>query len=582
MSNASKNPTSRTAAVRSMLIAGLIIATVLVFAVPACSGDDDDAAFELTLAPGGAAGDPNGEWLDEVAEIEPVVGGLPDLVSEAPLPRAIQELDWAGVPIRVVRFDGHVTNIGPGVLDIYGDPRLSDPTDPTSHDVWQRVWNGEEWERLAKPPVRFEGADGHDHFHLMQIARYSMWDVHQAYEVAPGEKIGFCLFDSEPISDEEESVNPEYLSNDGWFCRQGAPLAETVRMGISPGWRDLYDFTLALQWIDVSNVAPGLYWLANESDPFDQISEADEANNELVFSPEPFNLPGYLAAPLEVADNAGAEVSFALGHATIGVPIGDPVFVIESLPADAALFSADGTPVATGDRLTDPMLTWRSGEGGAGVVTFSVVTDGSPFPNEPVRANVVLLRESDPTPPPLPVSGARRVVLPGSQLDLFNLGDSIAAWEIIDDETGQATLDQARLVTGSNEGTITLRATLADRSATVAVSVVAQGNRPPFVLDPISYIEPDPAAINAVAEKTDASMLTVDERAVLLVPVLDADGDPVEVTVSGLPRGLEFDENASVISGTPTEVGETTVTVTANDGADETDHEFVLEVVEAE
>ena len=51
--------------------------------------------------------------------------------------------------------------------------------DPSSRSAQRRVC-------VATPEVRFESADGHDHFHLLRVMRYSLWSLSGTAEVAPG------------------------------------------------------------------------------------------------------------------------------------------------------------------------------------------------------------------------------------------------------------------------------------------------------------------------------------------------------------------------------------------------------------
>lgn len=522
--------------------------------------------------------DPHADWLDTIAAVDAVAVGLPDLISEPPVPKVIDDIEFAGAAMRVVRFDGHVTNIGPGVLDVYGDPALADPDDPTSHDVWQRIWDGDKWTPLAKPPVRFEAADGHDHFHLMQIVRYSLWDAAQANEVAPGEKVGFCLYDSEPL--DADAALPAYVINDGYFCRQGAPLADVVRMGISPGWRDLYAADLSLQWIDVSDVVPGTYWLANESDPFDQILEADESNNGLRFSDVAFNLPGYVAEPAEIQASGDSAVTFNLPFTVIGLPTDAPVFEITAVPAGSTVLDASGQEVEIGDRLLDPAVVWQPGSDDDGVLEFAVRTEDSAFPVHPTRAQIVLVAAtSDATTAPLALGGQRASLAPGRVMQLATTSSELTDWRVIDDSTGGATVDANGAVrVGDSPGTVLVEAAAAGRRAEVTVSVVVPSNRPPHIDDPVAYLDPDGSDIFGGAESVTTTEVAVGESTVLLLPVLDADGDAVEVSVAGLPDGLTFEPRSSVISGVPTESGSTVVMVRADDGTDDTTHRFELTV----
>ena len=42
----------------------------------------------------------------------------------------------------------------------------------------------------------YETADGHNHWHLRAAMRYALYDSGKSVEVAPSQKVGFCLIDS--------------------------------------------------------------------------------------------------------------------------------------------------------------------------------------------------------------------------------------------------------------------------------------------------------------------------------------------------------------------------------------------------
>jgi hypothetical protein len=88
-----------------------------------------------------------------------------------------------------VRFDGYVTNVGDGPLDVAGDP--------SSGQMMQRVRVNGSLVNDKSVPVQFETGDGHNHWHLKEVMRYSLWNQAKTAEVAPGLKTGFCLVDSQ-------------------------------------------------------------------------------------------------------------------------------------------------------------------------------------------------------------------------------------------------------------------------------------------------------------------------------------------------------------------------------------------------
>lgn len=291
---------------------------------------------------------------------------LPDLVSDPPVQRGeAQVVTWAGEEMLVLRFEGYVTNLGDGPLHLSGDPQLADPDDPTSHDVWQRVLTSTgDWVSLTKPPVRYETTDGHNHFHLMEIVAYSLWDEAGETQVAPGEKVGFCMLDVERLPERHAAPNERaYDVTVVDNCRANEPEADSLQMGVTEGWRDVYEAAVPFQWVDVSNLSPGNYRLAAEADPHDILVESDETNNGVALSHAISVVPGYVAQPLEVVTESDTAIDIVLAATTFGSP-GARVFRIVTAPASGTLNAA------TGVVLWGTVLWYTPNEGFSGVDTF--------------------------------------------------------------------------------------------------------------------------------------------------------------------------------------------------------------------
>ena len=113
---------------------------------------------------------------------------------------------------------------------------------PTSEETPHR-------EEPSSGKMEYVNADGHHHWHLQHVAAYSLWNSQKSAEVAPSQKVGFCLEDSEHV---EENIGPEqgvyvdYGPHPREFCRQYQPEATEVFEGISEGWRDVYDASSGL------------------------------------------------------------------------------------------------------------------------------------------------------------------------------------------------------------------------------------------------------------------------------------------------------------------------------------------------
>src|SRR5690348_5201189 len=112
---------------------------------------------------------------------------LPDLVALPPA-RPLLTIDSSGAVTReLLRFDGILHNQGAGALEVDGSrASATDPMLPS-----QRVFADDGTSILDPLPdavLAFEPADGHDHWHLHDAARYSLWAADRSAEVAPAMK----------------------------------------------------------------------------------------------------------------------------------------------------------------------------------------------------------------------------------------------------------------------------------------------------------------------------------------------------------------------------------------------------------
>ena len=325
---------------------------------------------------------------------------LPDLVACTP-EYSVAEVIVApdGTELHALRFAGFVTNLGSGPLDLKGNPQLADDADPTSHDVWQRALAVDgNWVNLGnRPPIKFERADAHNHFHVFGIVEYSLWDASGTVEIRPGAKIGFCLIDVVKRSELHPNPGPQRYKEhnpDIRFCKQGRPGAKNLRMGISEGWQDIYAFSMPLQWIDVSDVRPGYYRVGQRADPDNFIVESDETNNGVALSRRLHVVPGYVARPETVRVEPDAAVRFELSADEYYV---DGSFEIESArahrivaqPSHGSLDVGDTVNViiggATHQVFTDQWVTYTPDPGYAGVDSFTFVALDELHPGYPIN-----------------------------------------------------------------------------------------------------------------------------------------------------------------------------------------------------
>lgn len=341
---------------------------------------------------------------------------LPDLVADPPARIAAAPETYSDDvgPRLLLRFDGYVHNRGPGALEIRG----SDGVNGVMGSTWQHVYGpGPDGGDYAGPQLLFETNDSHNHWHMMRAARYSLWNSERTAEVAPAMKAGFCLIDSSRVEAPLESMATyTEASSDRCGTRNRDPASLT--MGISAGWRDYYGRDLAFQWVDVSDVPPGSYWVQTEVDPDGVIRESDEVNPP---ASRPAEVPGHLARDVSQAA-AQTPIQVPLAATSFGVT-SDPEFKIVEAPRHG--------------RLDRPVGEWFSGSvrydpspGSTGDDSFRFVArdPSSGFPLNPPAA-VAMLGNGG----PIEISGAPAELRTGTSAQLSAVlrnGASAVTWSV--------------------------------------------------------------------------------------------------------------------------------------------------------
>jgi subtilisin-like proprotein convertase family protein len=204
---------------------------------------------------------------------DPILAGapddemLPDMFAWASETRSFLHgsyVDTTSQPGReLLRFSTAVANIGQGAMELRGGSVLPNG----NQQVYQRVF--EEGGSFNESLVgEFTYHPEHQHIHFDD---YAVYNLRQALVndgvgeiVASGGKVSFCLLD---VTRYTPSAPSARYTN----CGQN--------QGISVGWADVYDDNLPDQWIDVTDVADGEYWLEVDVDPEDRLRESNETNN---------------------------------------------------------------------------------------------------------------------------------------------------------------------------------------------------------------------------------------------------------------------------------------------------------------
>jgi hypothetical protein len=137
--------------------------------------------------------------------------------------------------------------------------------------VFQRIYqaDGGSRDQLAG---EFVYHPGHGHIHFEGFATYDLVLTDASGNVvASGGKTSFCLINiRQPLSDATADA--------GLVHGRGGNSCGNIQ-GISTGYSDVYSASLDDQWIDVTDVADGQYYLEITTDPENNIQETDETNN---------------------------------------------------------------------------------------------------------------------------------------------------------------------------------------------------------------------------------------------------------------------------------------------------------------
>src|SRR5688572_3100131 len=115
-----------------------------------------------------------------------------------------------------------------------------------------------------KRPDLFVWSGCHGHFHLKNLAVYRVIAL-DGRQVAKSYKQGFCLRDDTPKD---------------WNAGAGKYTCDY--QGLSVGWQDTYDKSLECQWVDITGVKPGSYYLEVTVNPNHVLPESNYANNKII------------------------------------------------------------------------------------------------------------------------------------------------------------------------------------------------------------------------------------------------------------------------------------------------------------
>ena len=166
---------------------------------------------------------------------------------------------------RLLRFTAIMSNRGVGPFET----RATRPAVGQPWTVRQRIFDDAGGHRDVTTGAGLVYAvDGHDHWHVRDMMSYDLWGPGGTFR---GAKVGFCFFDTTYLY----GSNPAHYQEAS--CGHQGSLA-TVN-GITVGWGDNYPWNFAFQWVDITHVSGGTYWLRATVDQKGHFTESAENDN---------------------------------------------------------------------------------------------------------------------------------------------------------------------------------------------------------------------------------------------------------------------------------------------------------------
>ena len=255
-----------------------VVCVVLVACSPSPAGSVDGSGSQRAEPTASASGRPV-LTPDPPPSMEPTPVPTTRAPADALLPNLVMEplAEWR-VELRndrrLLRVTTIFSNYGVGPMELTGS--RADTSQPTmSMTQIVHLPGGDTVEVLT--PVRAEYAgDGHDHWHSQRVVTMELTPVLDPGTSRFGSKLDFCFFDNMRTN---AAIRGSPSSGFYRFAWCGEPDDLTVRMGLSLGWGDRYQWSFEYQWVDITGLAGGTYTLTATVDQPNDFLETDDTDN---------------------------------------------------------------------------------------------------------------------------------------------------------------------------------------------------------------------------------------------------------------------------------------------------------------
>jgi hypothetical protein len=172
----------------------------------------------------------------------------------------------------LLRYTTVITNTGAGPFELHG--HRSSTIEPEM-SVEQKIYNDAGGSRTVPTNAKmYYAGDGHNHWHVRDLESGELIRLDNGSKVGTSAKHGFCFSDNVEYRLTLAGAPQLPMYTD---CGHESDLKVTV--GLSVGWGDKYNYTVAFQYIDITGISPGRYRLQGTADPANWFAESNTSNN---------------------------------------------------------------------------------------------------------------------------------------------------------------------------------------------------------------------------------------------------------------------------------------------------------------
>jgi Lysyl oxidase len=172
---------------------------------------------------------------------------------------------------KLLQYNSLIVNIGTGPFEIAGSrPSTTTPTMAAAQDVYQSV--GGYRSIPTSDVIGYQSGEWR-----LQDLESGWLETVGGGNVAALAKHWYC-----PGDDVHHLPNLPGSPSTAVYpgqCGKGQSSLLSIVLGISVGWADNYTPSDAKQWIDITNVPNGIYYLYAQADPNGYFTEANKSNN---------------------------------------------------------------------------------------------------------------------------------------------------------------------------------------------------------------------------------------------------------------------------------------------------------------